>query len=447
MTTLILLRHGRSSANAAGVLAGRTPGVELDETGRAQAVRVVDRLAGVPLAAMVSSPALRCEQTVAPLLAERGLDLITEPGLAEVDYGSWTGGAAQGPRQGATLAGRAGAPVGRGLPRRRGARRYAGPGRGGDPPARRADRRSARSARRLGGLQPRRRDQVRARRRARPATSTTSSGSSSTPARSASCTYTETRPFVVRVNDLGGDVAELVPPEPKPAGGGRAGDVRGRRRRLDRDLTSGCAQGCRVRRRRSTLGEVMSRVIHVFRQPDRFVAGTVGEPGDRSFYLQADRRRPHGQRAAGEAAGVGAGRAHQRPAAGGRAPVRLGRAHRCGANADADPAGRAAGGGVPGRHHGAGLGRRLALDRRRAARGHRGGGRRVGRPRRHRRGPGRAARVPVPAAGPRVRRARGEGGIGRAAAVPAVRRAAGPGGPRLRPAERLPPARPRDRPE
>jgi uncharacterized repeat protein (TIGR03847 family) len=31
----------------------------------------------------------------------------------------------------------------------------------------------------------------------------------------------------------------------------------------------------------------MSRVIHVFRQPDRFVAGTIGEPGDRAFYLQA----------------------------------------------------------------------------------------------------------------------------------------------------------------
>ena len=31
----------------------------------------------------------------------------------------------------------------------------------------------------------------------------------------------------------------------------------------------------------------MSRVIHVFRQPERFVAGTVGEPGERSFYLQA----------------------------------------------------------------------------------------------------------------------------------------------------------------
>jgi uncharacterized repeat protein (TIGR03847 family) len=31
----------------------------------------------------------------------------------------------------------------------------------------------------------------------------------------------------------------------------------------------------------------MSRVIHVFRQPERFVAGTIGEPGDRAFYLQA----------------------------------------------------------------------------------------------------------------------------------------------------------------
>ena len=42
--------------------------------------------------------------------------------------------------------------------------------------------------------------------------------------------------------------------------------------------------------RRSQLAyprSVMSRVIHVFRRPDRFVAGTVGEPGERAFYLQA----------------------------------------------------------------------------------------------------------------------------------------------------------------
>ncbi|MHA6793075.1 histidine phosphatase family protein [Pseudonocardia bannensis] len=92
MTTLILLRHGRSSANAAGVLAGRSPGVELDETGRAQAERVVERLAPLPLAEIVSSPLTRCQQTVAPLAAARGLTPIVEPGLSEVDYGAWTGG-------------------------------------------------------------------------------------------------------------------------------------------------------------------------------------------------------------------------------------------------------------------------------------------------------------------------------------------------------------------
>lgn len=41
------------------------------------------------------------------------------------------------------------------------------------------------------------------------------------------------------------------------------------------------------RTRCSSVGTAMSRVIHVFRTPDRFVAGTVGEPGERTFYLQA----------------------------------------------------------------------------------------------------------------------------------------------------------------
>lgn len=91
MTTLILLRHGRSSANVAGVLAGRTPGVELDDTGRAQAEKVVARLNGVPISEIVCSPMLRCEQTVAPLAADRELTPLTEPDLAEVDYGTWTG--------------------------------------------------------------------------------------------------------------------------------------------------------------------------------------------------------------------------------------------------------------------------------------------------------------------------------------------------------------------
>jgi probable phosphomutase (TIGR03848 family) len=91
VTTLILLRHGRSTANTAGVLAGRSPGVELDERGREQADKVVERLASLPIAEIVTSPLTRCRQTVAPLAAARGLEPVVEDGLAEVDYGSWTG--------------------------------------------------------------------------------------------------------------------------------------------------------------------------------------------------------------------------------------------------------------------------------------------------------------------------------------------------------------------
>jgi probable phosphomutase (TIGR03848 family) len=91
MATVILLRHGRSSANTAGVLAGRRAGVDLDDKGRAQAAAIAVRLAPVPLAAIISSPLARCRQTVEPLTGGRGLAVQIESALAEVDYGQWTG--------------------------------------------------------------------------------------------------------------------------------------------------------------------------------------------------------------------------------------------------------------------------------------------------------------------------------------------------------------------
>ena len=91
MTTVILLRHGRSTANVSGVLAGRSPGVGLDDTGRAQAEKLVERLAQLPIAAAVRSPLQRCDETLGPLLAARGLTAVVEDDLAEVDYGDWTG--------------------------------------------------------------------------------------------------------------------------------------------------------------------------------------------------------------------------------------------------------------------------------------------------------------------------------------------------------------------
>ncbi len=89
--TVILLRHGRSSANTAATLAGRTPGIGLDEVGREQSARVRDRLAGLPLSAIVTSPLQRCRETVAGLAADFTLDAQVEDRLAEVDYGDWTG--------------------------------------------------------------------------------------------------------------------------------------------------------------------------------------------------------------------------------------------------------------------------------------------------------------------------------------------------------------------
>lgn len=91
MTTLFLVRHGRSSANTAGILAGRADGVELDDKGREQAEAARVRLAGVPLATAVVSPILRCRQTATQILADRDVPEFLEDGLSECDYGEWTG--------------------------------------------------------------------------------------------------------------------------------------------------------------------------------------------------------------------------------------------------------------------------------------------------------------------------------------------------------------------
>ncbi|AVZ39418.1 MULTISPECIES: histidine phosphatase family protein [unclassified Dietzia] len=89
--TVILLRHGRSTANTALTLAGRTSGVALDETGRTQAQDLCRRLAGLPVEAVVRSPLMRCRETVEPLAAAFGVEPVVDEGLVEVDYGSWTG--------------------------------------------------------------------------------------------------------------------------------------------------------------------------------------------------------------------------------------------------------------------------------------------------------------------------------------------------------------------
>ncbi len=93
MTTVLLVRHGRTSANTAGVLAGRSRGVTLDETGVKQAADAGARIASLPVRAIVTSPLQRCRQTAQALLAARTepVPIVVEQGIVECGYGEWTG--------------------------------------------------------------------------------------------------------------------------------------------------------------------------------------------------------------------------------------------------------------------------------------------------------------------------------------------------------------------
>ena len=93
MATVLLVRHGRTTANTSGVLAGRLKGIRLDEAGEQQARATAERIAVVPFAAVVTSPQERCRQTAKAIAAARpgSPKVATDRGLAECDYGDWQG--------------------------------------------------------------------------------------------------------------------------------------------------------------------------------------------------------------------------------------------------------------------------------------------------------------------------------------------------------------------
>ncbi|MCD4851907.1 MSMEG_4193 family putative phosphomutase [Arthrobacter sp. AK01] len=93
MATLILVRHGRTTANASGLLAGRAIGVSLDQVGRDQAALTGERLATVPVVGVVTSPLERCQQTAQLIIDRQAGTPYTpvDPDLTECDYGQWQG--------------------------------------------------------------------------------------------------------------------------------------------------------------------------------------------------------------------------------------------------------------------------------------------------------------------------------------------------------------------
>ena len=91
--TCLLIRHGRTSSNANGTLAGWTEGVGLDDIGRGQAAELAERLRGMPIRVVVSSPLQRCVET-AQIVVGALVDVTvrTDERLGECRYGAWTGG-------------------------------------------------------------------------------------------------------------------------------------------------------------------------------------------------------------------------------------------------------------------------------------------------------------------------------------------------------------------
>ena len=90
MTTLLLARHGLTPLTGP-VLAGWTPDVHLSEAGRAQAEALAVRLASLELDAIVSSPLERCQETAQAIAGDRAVEVLTDERFGECHYGDWTG--------------------------------------------------------------------------------------------------------------------------------------------------------------------------------------------------------------------------------------------------------------------------------------------------------------------------------------------------------------------
>ena len=89
MPTFLLIRHGENEYVAKGRLAGRLPGVHLNENGKKQAEAVAKAFKNAPIKAIYASPMERCMQTAEPLAAALGLEITPSQGLIEVDFGNW----------------------------------------------------------------------------------------------------------------------------------------------------------------------------------------------------------------------------------------------------------------------------------------------------------------------------------------------------------------------
>jgi probable phosphoglycerate mutase len=89
MPVILLIRHGENDYVKTHRLAGRLPGVHLNQNGQKQAQALAETLGTAPIKAVYSSPLERALETAAPLTQALGQEVQPRDGLIEVDIGEW----------------------------------------------------------------------------------------------------------------------------------------------------------------------------------------------------------------------------------------------------------------------------------------------------------------------------------------------------------------------
>lgn len=89
-TLVLLVRHGQTPTTGT-VLPGRAPNLHLSDAGRTQAEAAAERMQGLPIDALYTSPLERARETAGPTEQLTGLAAIPLDGLLECDFGEWTG--------------------------------------------------------------------------------------------------------------------------------------------------------------------------------------------------------------------------------------------------------------------------------------------------------------------------------------------------------------------
>ena len=90
MVRILLVRHAPTPETGTR-LTGRLPGVSLGEEGEAAARATAEILTDLDVEAVYSSPIDRTIETARIIARPHGLAPIVDPGLTEIDFGSWTG--------------------------------------------------------------------------------------------------------------------------------------------------------------------------------------------------------------------------------------------------------------------------------------------------------------------------------------------------------------------